>query len=415
LDRNISPHIYALSTIVTVMVSYLAFYYWKIDSEYFPLPIFGLAVIYAGINFYRQAKYNSLFNIDRQADIYRLFNKSVWRYLVWLLLLCSGYQFYTAIPYYNSSYYQPNIKFFEKLIEIYLIVGLPYFMLTLKFKSSRIEDFYDPALRMIHIFKQITLRTLRGDGLRSIFRVLGKRYNRKILLNLIMRTYFIPVMVSQIHHNMSNALEMTHTYTFNHAFINLLMLFSALIWLTDTVNASLAYCMESRWIENRTRSIDLTVTGWAVCLFCYPPLNTITSALFPFAPGVVDNNPASLVYNSLTLFYIAKVLQISLLALHVYIDLSLGPSVANITFKRLQTKGLYGIVRHPGTVTKLFFWLVISSFYRNFWSTKMLFGQLCWSIIYVLRALTEERHLRQHTEYRRYQKKVRYRFIPGLC
>ena len=38
-----------------------------------------------------------------------------------------------------------------------------------------------------------------------------------------------------------------------------------------------------------------------------------------------------------------------------------------------------------------------------------------WSTLYVLRALTEEDHLRSvDSEYAAYAEKVRYRFIPGV-
>jgi protein-S-isoprenylcysteine O-methyltransferase Ste14 len=414
MEKNISPHIYALTAISTVIISYFVFYHWDIGAQFYFLPMLGLAFLYALINLARQKKNPVYFKINYKPGYGPLLRKSLARYIIWLMLLYLGYKIYEVTPYYNSPFFKPNLDFFKKLLFIYSIAGLPYFLITLRYKSSSTEDFYDPAIRIIHMFKQISLRTLRGDRAGSIFLVLKKKYNRKVLLNLIMRTYFIPVMVSQISSNMSYSLNLTHSYQLNSNLLTLLMLLSSLIWLTDATNASLAYCMESRWIENRTRSIDLTLSGWMVCLFCYPPLNGITSFLFPFAPNVVSNDPGSLIYTNMTFFYTVKILQVSLLALHVYIDLSLGPSVANITFKKLQTKGLYGIVRHPGTVTKLFFWLITSSFYRGFWSTRIILGQLGWSIIYILRALTEERHLSHHSEYKEYKKKVKYRFIPGL-
>ncbi len=100
--------------------------------------------------------------------------------------------------------------------------------------------------------------------------------------------------------------------------------------------------------------------------------------------------------------------------MHIYSDISLGPSVANITLKKLQTRGMYGIIRHPGAATKLLYWLLQSVFYRQFWTAKFLFGYLGWGLLYVLRALTEERHLSKFAEYRAYRKKVKYRFIPGI-
>ena len=100
--------------------------------------------------------------------------------------------------------------------------------------------------------------------------------------------------------------------------------------------------------------------------------------------------------------------------MHIYIDVGLGPSVANITLKKLQTRGPYALVRHPGTTTKLLFWFTVAFGYSEFWSAPFILGYLGWAALYIARALTEERHLRQHAEYRAYQQKVRYRFIPGV-
>jgi hypothetical protein len=77
-------------------------------------------------------------------------------------------------------------------------LGIPYFAITLTLKASRHEDFYDPAIRVIHTFKQIILRSLSGNTLTSIFHVLRKSYNRKTFLNLFMHAHFGPVMVKQI-------------------------------------------------------------------------------------------------------------------------------------------------------------------------------------------------------------------------
>ncbi len=37
-----------------------------------------------------------------------------------------------------------------------------------------------------------------------------------------------------------------------------------------------------------------------------------------------------------------------------------------------------------------------------------------WNLLYILRAITEERHLGKFEEYREYIKKVKYRFIPWV-
>lgn len=412
MQKNISPHHYALATISVALIAYGLFFFFEVARAYFFLPIVALALLYALLN--TRANHLAGRTWRRTTGFKTLLRKAFARYLVWLVCIFLGYTLYRLTPYYSTPPFAETVDFFALFLKAHAVFGLPYFIITLYFRDSAHEDYYDPAIRLLHIAKQVTLRTLTRHGLASILRVFKKKYNRKVLLTLLMRAYFMPVMISQVYANMAYAIGLGKTFSMDPRFIVVILWLSALIWLTDTINASLAYCFESRWLDNRTRSIDMTLSGWVVCLFCYSPLNMITSMLFPFAPVVVNNDPGSLVYANMTLFYIVKLVQVSLLALHVYIDLSLGPSVANISFKKLQTRGAYGVVRHPGTVTKLTFWLLISGFYTGFWHTKMILGQLAWSTIYVLRALTEERHLKGHSAYQVYMKKVKYRFIPGL-
>lgn len=414
MNNNISPHLYVLSTFSTALLALYLFYRTGASDEYFFLPIFGLALVYALINFVRQRHGRSVFFIQRGADLRRLFQRSLVRYGVWLVVLFTAAKFYEFAPYYTGPDFRGNRILFARLLELYLVFGLPYFMLTLYLKASRVEDFYDPAVRLLHIFKQVTLRALRGDGLGSVLRVFQTRYNRKVLLNLLMRAYFVPIMVVQVYYNLFRSVQLLPGNAPGDALLAALFLISMVLWLTDTLNASLSYCLESRWLENRSRSIDMTLGGWAVCLFCYAPLNGVTGYLFSFAPALANNNPATLVYGGMAFLYAIKLVEIVVLIAHIYTDVSLGPSVANITLKKLQTRGPYGIVRHPGTTTKLLLWTMQSFFYSRFWNIKYIYGYLMWSAIYVLRALTEERHLSQHEEYRAYKKKVRYRFFPWL-
>ncbi|OFZ66419.1 MAG: hypothetical protein A2V79_01540 [Betaproteobacteria bacterium RBG_16_56_24] len=414
MQHNISPHVYVAATLGTTLAFIALFIQRGFQPDYFYAPILALAAVYGLINLVRQGKGLSDFRIDTKPDFAKLLRRALARYLVWLPIFYIAAHAYRMAPYYNSPSSQPALYFFDTLLKLYLVGGLPYFLLTLTIKSSRVEDFYDPAVRIIHMIKQTLYRIFHIDGTHSPLQVFKKRYNRKVLLNLLMRAYFIPIMVSQVYANLGQSVTFAANRFDDHSFITVLFWLMAILWLCDVINASVAYCIESRWLENRTRSIDLSITGWAVCLFCYYPLNSVTGSLFPFAYTVVNSNPGSLLVPELGFLYVVKLLEISLLALHIYIDVSLGTSVANISLKKLQTTGPYGVVRHPGTTTKLAFWLLISACYSAFWSWPIILGQLAWSALYVGRALTEELHLRQHEEYREYMEKVRYRFIPGL-
>lgn len=409
-----SPHFYVLSTFSTALISLYVFYRTGAPDEYFFIPMFGLALAYALVNFSRQRTGDGPFRIRKGVRLGSLLQRALARYVVWFIVLFAAVKFYEHAPYYGGTGFRSNQVLFARLLDLYLIVGLPYFLLTLYLKASRVEDFYDPAVRLIHMCKQVVLRILRGDRPTSVLRVFKTKYNRKVLLNLVMRTYFVPVMVIQVHYNLFRTLRAWDGATPGDGLLAALFIISMVLWLTDTLNASLSYCLESRWLENRTRSIDLTVGGWVVCLCCYAPLNNVTSFLFPFAPAVASYNSDTVIYASTIFLYAVKIIEIAVLTVHIYSDVSLGPAVANITLKRLQTRGPYGFVRHPGTTTKLLLWAVQSFFYRRFWTMKLIYGYVMWGVIYILRALTEERHLSQYEEYCDYKKKVRYRFFPGL-
>jgi protein-S-isoprenylcysteine O-methyltransferase Ste14 len=407
---NISPHIFVLSTFFVSIISFFIFRRIGYLEEYFFAPIFGLAVIYGLINLIRQSRGLSHFSIQRGLKLYPLLKKSVIRYVVWFIIIYSGYRFYKLHPYYSQ--YSGNIAFFSYFLWLYLVIGLPYFFITLIFKSSKKEDFYDPAIRIMHIFKQITLRLLRLDN--NIFGVLRNKYNRKVLLNIIMRAYFIPIMIVQVYSNLNDSIRYSADNFRGYDFFTICLWLSAILWLTDTINASLSYCIESRWIENRSRSIDLTVGGWLVCLSCYAPINNITGTFFPFGPLAASRHPDSIFFYNAYFLYSLKIAEIIILTAHIYADVSLGPSIANITYKKLQTRGLYGIIRHPGTIFKLLLWWVQAGLYKEFWRIDYIYGHLMWNAIYILRALTEERHLSKFKDYREYKEKVKYRFLPGI-
>ncbi len=409
------PHFYVSTNLLVTAGSIYAVNLFGLHKDYFFLPVLVLAAVYALLYFVRQCwAGHSYFHIDQGPSVESLFRRALARYLVWLVVLYGGYQLYLLMPLYAGPEHRPTHQFFEIFLHWYLWLGMPYFALTLTFKASRTEDFYDPAVRFIHVGKQILRRTLRGDSARSIFYVLRKPYNRKVFLNLLMRAYFIPVMVEQVTPTAMSALDLLYRQLADHQWLTLFFMLSAMLWLLDIVNATVAYTLESRWLENRSRSIDLTLGGWLVCLSVYPPLNGITGSLFAFAPYVASGRIDDLLVGSITFFYIVKILELGIHVCHIYSDTSLGPSVANITLKKLQTRGPYALIRHPGTTTKLLLWLVQSAAYGKFWTMKFLFGYFIWGLIYVLRALTEERHLSKFAEYRAYRKKVKYRFIPGL-
>ena len=411
---NLSPHVYLFATFVTALTTLVIYQSVGFENQWFLAPLLGLAFCYSAFNFYHQLQGTSHFTILKDINWLRLIKQVFARYLVWLVIIFTGQLLYHNLPYYSSERFHANFMFFDQLLTAYLIVGVPYFVVSLILKSSRQEDFYDPAIRLLHIGKQLLIALIKEEKNQAAYLVLRNKYNRKVLLNLAMRAYFIPIMVIQVLGTTLSNLDMLNRLSDDNHILNFLYFATTFLWLMDIINATLAYCLESRWLENRSRSIDMTITGWLVCFCCYEPLNGITSTIFPFAPSVATHNPQDLIVADLNFLIAFKIVEIVFLCGHIYSDLSLGPSIANITLKKLQTRGPYSLIRHPGTTTKLLYWLSQSIMYKQFWTLRIVYGYSMWAAIYVARALTEERHLKKYPQYREYMKNVKYRFFPWL-
>ncbi len=413
--HSLPPQVYILLTFLVAVVSFYLFYSRNISLDLFYfVPILVLGFLYGLVNLGGERIPAGHFQKNTLIKPATLFKKALARYLVWLLAIGSAKWLYHSIAYYNANDFAKALPVFEQLYTLYLILGMPYFIITLKYKASRIEDFYDPAVRIIHLGKQALLALTLPPGNSRFHKAIKKQYNRKVLLTLIMRSYFIPVMVVQVYYNLSNAISIADNPYNSDQVLAFIYFVAAIFWLMDTLNASVAYLIETRWLENRTRSIDMTFSGWLVCFSCYAPLNIATGTLFPWAPGVESSNPVDLVAGDITTLYIIKGVELAVLMLHIMTNLSLGPSIANISLRKIQTRGPYGIIRHPGTTLKLTFFTLQSVVYKQFWQLRYIYGLLMWGTIYVLRALTEERHLSHYPEYREYKKKVKHRFFPGL-
>jgi protein-S-isoprenylcysteine O-methyltransferase Ste14 len=411
--RHLSPHYHVASSVFSAILCFLIFRDYGGQEKFYGIAILLLAVFWAVGLLIRQWRGGSSFTVEHSQTWGRLLRRAVARYCVWNGVIALGLGFYTI-----TSYYFSEVKisaFFAQFFYLSLIIGLPYFVLTLKFKASREEDFYDPAIRLIHIVRHVGWGFISPALRPRMLRVLRRSTNLKVLLNLVLRCYYIPVMVPQVFSGFHDTIGLAGVSFINDSLLWSLLWMERFLWLVDSLTGSAAYLIESRWLENRSRSIDLTGGGWWVCLCCYSPLNIATGTLFVFAPQeVASNDPAALIFPHQSVLYAVKIASVLVLMALIYSDLSLGPSGMNITFKKLQDRGPYGIVRHPGTACKLTFWWVQSILFIKFWSPGVIFGQLMWNTIYILRALTEERHLSHFEEYRKYKKRVRYRFIPGL-
>jgi protein-S-isoprenylcysteine O-methyltransferase Ste14 len=113
---------------------------------------------------------------------------------------------------------------------------------------------------------------------------------------------------------------------------------------------------------------------------------------------------------------------LALLAVYAWSAVSLNFKASNLTHRGIISHGPYRYFRHPAYTCKVLAWWIgmVPPLYvaaqSSLWQALLMTGSMFgWSVIYYMRALTEEDHLRSvDGEYDAYCEKVKYRFIPGV-
>ena len=306
-------------------------------------------------------------------------------------------------PDFERSWYKP---FFRLLLWITLalpILGLPYFWICGAFgKWPREEDEYlrlwKGYLCLAHLEKP------DADFFAAV-------------RSLLVKLFFVPVMTVFLVHN---------AQSFDTKFVTILAapwgldtiyagkLFDALyegVFLLDVNLALLGYVCCFRIMDSHIRWAEPTLLGWAVALACYPPFNTrLTGLYLPHDPN--SQTWSTILTDTTWLYYPVGVAIILLIGIYLYATIAFGFRFSNLTHRGIICRGPYAWVRHPAYVAKnISWWLISLPFLTNPTACSRL---LLLNVLYVIRALTEERNLSRDPVYREYMARVKYRFIPGF-
>ncbi len=221
-------------------------------------------------------------------------------------------------------------------------------------------------------------------------------------LILAVKVFFLPLIASWVIGNIIHQYNLIQNFNWNFHQINAFLL--ALLILVDTSIFLVGYMFESEKLGSKIRSVEPTILGWVVCLWCYPPFNS-----FSFAPFDID-----LISIHIPISSWAEPIVLGLITLlwgiFVWASISMGFKASNLTNRGIVSKGPYRYCRHPAYTAKVLVWLVEAVFLGKYFIGLF----ISFLIIYGLRALTEERHLSMDKDYLEYKKKVPYHFIPRI-
>lgn len=339
-----------------------------------------------------------------------------------LSLILITYLFYNLAPYYQVyaakelhlfTFHFVNRDALQLVYVIYSALLLLYYLFEKEPQVSK--SIY--CLRALKRMLRAPLETYR-EGLPG--------QERLGLLTIFLKAFFAPLMVAWLFSHMTHMIN-NGTYLATHLELlqkDFLAVFNyrgfwflfQLILSLDVFFFTIGYLIELPILKNQIRSVDPTLFGWAVALACYPPFVGLTGTILAWEP--VDFPQ----FDTPAVHITVNFLLLGLMAIYTSASVALNFKASNLTHRGIIATGPYRFIRHPAYICKNMAWwigsipAVIAGFQSSLLSALLVLSSVGgWTMIYTLRALTEEDHLRKiDDEYDRYCEKVRYRFIPGV-
>lgn len=245
------------------------------------------------------------------------------------------------------------------------------------------------------------------------------------LLAWIVKIFFAPLMITWLTQHIFNMINNLHDSYQNIALLStdFLIFFNnhffwtafTLILFIDVFFFTLWYLLEAPFLKNTIRSVEPTIIGWGVCIFCYPPFNTHVTNLIGWFSSDFPTFWNPFVHVTL------NIVLLILMAIYSRASFALWFKASNLTNRWIVTHGPYKYIRHPAYVCKNIAWLIgwlpimyIALTNNQIGILSVLLGLFGWAGIYYLRAMTEENHLSSDDEYIAYKKQVKWKFIPKV-
>ncbi len=290
----------------------------------------------------------------------------------------------------------------KRLFQAYLVLGYPINLLS-KPERSKPVIILQALLKLPAQIKHFSYSFLGKDS-KSPW-----SEEEKIVVRFgIVKMFYAPLMISFFMGNFSSIREMLNPESILSLFTDFRYSYNKILTLMfaiDTLVFAFGYVFEAGFLKNKIKTVEPTIIGWVVALATYPPFNSTTNKLFGWYSSEYFFFPDPVVD------YPLKVMVVLGIGLYLWATLSLGTKASNLTNRGIVKTGAYKYIRHPAYAGKLFSWWLMML--PNL-SIVAIISISCWTMIYYLRAITEEKHLITDPDYKEYVKETPYRFIPGI-
>ncbi|MEW5852449.1 MAG: hypothetical protein AB2A00_26920 [Myxococcota bacterium] len=384
--------------------------------------------------------------------------RAFWRYSAVLSVMGVLYFVYNNHPYYLRPQFNPAgavgwRQFYNFGFALWFFLGLPYVIVTRRRFGGVRMDLTDGAVHYLLLFRGVFYWIF--EGCRWPRHIWSNRRMRITVLSLGVKAFFTPLMTifmaehavrikdmwfrnkgvalptndllaslnaggvdAWLNYLKETVPQLLPTFQGFLQSINVLGwsrrdfdwhtdFYYQLLFFVDCIWALTGYAAESRWLGNKTKSVEPTGFGWMVALMCYPPFNDVSGTYFP-----LGRNAGWQIITDPYVLGVFKILTLAAFTIYVWATLAFGPTFSNLTNRGIITRGPYAWIRHPAYACKNFAWWMEYLPYCA--GGHNLLPLIIWNIIYGLRGWTEERHLSRDPAYREYKKKVRWAAIPGI-
>jgi len=181
-----------------------------------------------------------------------------------------------------------------------------------------------------------------------------------------------------------------------------------LIWDAALARPEAGYSLTLRILDTHIRTVEPTAFGWIVCLICYQPFYSVTFSYLAFSDRARWQAalPEGYLLQSLWGFAI-----LFCLFIYAWSTVCFGLRFSNLTHRGIITSGPYRWMKHPAYVSKNVSWWLISVPFLDqaSYAEAIRYSILLLLVngIYLLRAMTEERHLSWDRDYVAYKDFIR--------
>lgn len=334
----------------------------------------------------REIRANNAKSTNHRFSFERLLNKSLALATGWLLV-------FAAAALGSSLNLAPSIVFLEDLLP--LSASLPLLIPAYVLFCERFTADPEDAHASFGAF-------LRRKGAWT------KDPHATLSLGWLVKAFFLPLMYG----NLVIAIDQLLATGITRNPGTWVVWFAAFGLSVDLLVATIGYVGTGKLFGAEIRSVDDSWIGWAVCLLCYAPF-------FQYVKLVTEQRDALTWTDWLKpdepLYWAWATLLVSSWGVYWLSSIAFGLKFSNLTYRGLVDRGPYKYLKHPAYLSKNIYWWLHTVPFVGVASAGDLAANLAGlsavSLIYYLRAKTEERHLMRFPEYAEYARRIEQRSV----